>query len=117
MFLRCAVTPDDRLVFATMTGYSCTRTVGSEHSRRIVEAGPNDMWITQDGAYPYQIYPNASMLIGYACTRTTSSSRSPVRTFPATVLTDWRDYDVGTGTAMSLFSVPRAQLPGLERSR
>jgi hypothetical protein len=82
------VTPDDKLVFATMTGYSyisswhlngtvlsiakdpaCPKVPGDGTFRGIagvVGAGPNDMWMTYDGKYLYQIYGNASKLIGYA---------------------------------------------------
>jgi len=31
-----------------------------------VTSGPSDCWITADGAYLYQIYGNASALVGYA---------------------------------------------------
>jgi hypothetical protein len=31
-----------------------------------VSSGPSDMWMTPDGAYLYQIYGNASKLVGYA---------------------------------------------------
>jgi hypothetical protein len=31
-----------------------------------VGAAPNDMWMTPDGTYLYQMYPNASKLIGYS---------------------------------------------------
>jgi hypothetical protein len=31
-----------------------------------ISSRPNDIWITPDGAYVYQLYPNASMLVGYA---------------------------------------------------
>jgi hypothetical protein len=31
-----------------------------------VTSGPSDSWITSDGAYLYQIYGNASKLVGYA---------------------------------------------------
>jgi hypothetical protein len=31
-----------------------------------VSSGPSDNWITPDGAYLYQIYGNASKLVGYA---------------------------------------------------
>jgi hypothetical protein len=83
-----AITPDDRLVFATMTGYgyitswhlegnvlsiakdpACPTVPGDGTFRGlsgIVGSSPNDMWITPDGAYLYQIYPNASKLVGYA---------------------------------------------------
>jgi hypothetical protein len=82
------IAPDDRLVFATMTGYSyitswridgnvlsiakdpaCPPVPGDGTFRGIggiVGAGPNDMWMTPDGAYLYQIYGNASKLVGYA---------------------------------------------------
>jgi len=82
-----AITPDDNLVFATMTGYgyitswhlegnapsvakdpACAKVRGDGTFRGlggIVGAAPNDMWITPDGAYLYQMYPNASKLIGY----------------------------------------------------
>ena len=82
------ITPDDRLVFATMTGYGyitswhlegnvlriaqdpASPKVEGDGTFRglggIVGTGPNDMWLTPDGAYLYQIYGNASKLIGYA---------------------------------------------------
>ena len=82
------ITPDDRLVFATMTGYgyitswrldgnvlcvaadpACPTVRGDGTFRGlggIVGTGPNDMWLTPDGAYLYQIYGNAQQLIGYA---------------------------------------------------
>jgi hypothetical protein len=82
------ITPDDRLVFATMTGYgyisswrlegnvlriaqdpASPKVTGDGTFRGlggIVGSGPNDMWLTPDGAYLYQIYGNASKLIGYA---------------------------------------------------
>jgi hypothetical protein len=31
-----------------------------------VTSGPSDQWLSPDGAYLYQIYGNASKLIGYA---------------------------------------------------
>jgi hypothetical protein len=83
-----SITPDDRLVFATMTGYGyitswrldgnalsvakdpASPKVPGDGTFRglggIVGAAPNDIWMTPDGAYLYQIYPNASKLIGYA---------------------------------------------------
>jgi hypothetical protein len=82
------ITPDDRLVFATMTGYgyitswrlegnilsiakdpACPKPSGDGTFRglgNIVGASPSDMWMSPDGAYLYQIYPNASKVIGYA---------------------------------------------------
>jgi len=83
-----AITPDDGLVFATMTGYgyvtswrlqgnvlsvakdpACPKPAGDGTFRGlggIVGTSPSDMWMSPDGAYLYQIYPNASKLIGYA---------------------------------------------------
>jgi hypothetical protein len=84
-----AVSPDDKLVFATNFGYSnvssfringkgleiamdpaCPRVPGDGTFRALngtVSSGPSDNWITPDGAYLYQIYGNASKLVGYAC--------------------------------------------------
>jgi 6-phosphogluconolactonase (cycloisomerase 2 family) len=83
-----AVSPDDRLVFATNFGYSnlssfriddnvitiakdpaCPRVPGDGTFRAInltVSSGPSDSWMTADGKYLYQIYGNASKLVGYA---------------------------------------------------
>ncbi len=32
----------------------------------VVSSGPSDSWLSPDGAYLYQIYGNASKLVGYA---------------------------------------------------
>jgi hypothetical protein len=83
-----AITPDDRLVFTTNFGYSnmssyriegtdlaiardpaCPKVPGDGTFRAFngsVSSGPSDSWITPDGAYLYQIYGNASKLVGYA---------------------------------------------------
>jgi 6-phosphogluconolactonase (cycloisomerase 2 family) len=83
-----AISPDDRSVFATSFGYSnvssyhvdsdqvsiakdpaCPRVPGDGTFRAIngtVSSGPSDNWLTPDGAYLYQIYGNASKLVGYA---------------------------------------------------
>jgi len=83
-----AVSPDDRTVFATNFGYSnissyhingsvleiacdpaCPKVPGDGTARALngtVTSGPADNWITPDGAYLYQIYGNASKLVGYA---------------------------------------------------
>jgi 6-phosphogluconolactonase (cycloisomerase 2 family) len=83
-----AVSPDDRFVFATNFGYSyvssyrvdgaglsiakdpaCPKVPGDGTARGLnttVTSGPADSWITPDGAYLYQIYGNASKLVGYA---------------------------------------------------
>ena len=83
-----AITPDDRLIFATMTGYGyitswrlegnvlsiakdpATPKVPGDGTARglntTVTSGPSDNWVTPDGAFLYQIYGNAAKLIGYA---------------------------------------------------
>jgi 6-phosphogluconolactonase (cycloisomerase 2 family) len=82
------VSPDDRFVFATNFGYSyissyringkaleiakdpaCPKVPGDGTARALnttVTSGPSDNWVTADGAYLYQIYGNASKLVGYA---------------------------------------------------
>jgi len=83
-----AVSPDDRFVFTTNFGYSTIssyridgnvlsiakdpaspKVPGDGTFRAIngvVSSGPSDSWMTPDGAYLYQIYGNASTLVGYA---------------------------------------------------
>ena len=83
-----AVSPDDRFVFATNFGYSylssfridgnvvsvaqdpaCPKVPGDGTFRALngtVSSGPSDNWLSPDGAYLYQIYGNASTLVGYA---------------------------------------------------
>jgi 6-phosphogluconolactonase (cycloisomerase 2 family) len=83
-----AVSPNDRWVFTTNFGYSdissyridgnvlskakdpaSPRVPGDGTFRAIdgvVGSGPSDNWISPDGAYLYQIYGNASKLVGYA---------------------------------------------------
>jgi 6-phosphogluconolactonase (cycloisomerase 2 family) len=82
------VSPDDRTVYATNFGYSyissyhidgsglkiakdpaCAKVPGDGTARGLnttVTSGPSDNWISPDGAYLYQIYGNASTLVGYA---------------------------------------------------
>jgi 6-phosphogluconolactonase (cycloisomerase 2 family) len=83
-----AISPDDRSVFATLFGYSyissyridgtelvvakdpaCPKVPGDGTFRSLngnVNSGPADLWMTPDGAYLYEIYGNASKLVGYA---------------------------------------------------
>lgn len=83
-----AVSPDDRWVFATNFGYSdissfridgdvvslvhdaaCPKVPGDGTFRALngtVSSGPSDNWLTPDGCHLYQIYANASKLVGYA---------------------------------------------------
>jgi 6-phosphogluconolactonase (cycloisomerase 2 family) len=83
-----AVSPDDKWVFTTNFGYSyvtsyriegdvlsvakdpaCPKVHGDGNFRALngtVSSGPSDNWLSPDGAYLYQIYANASKLVGYA---------------------------------------------------
>ena len=83
-----AISPDDRSVFATSFGYSnissyhidgaevsiakdpaCPKVPGDGTFKAIngtVSSGPSDNWLTPDGTHLYQIYGNASKLVGYA---------------------------------------------------
>src|SRR5215472_2959466 len=83
-----AVSPDSEFVFATNFGYSyitsyrlnrkgleiakdpaCPKVPGDGTARGLnttVTSGPADNWVTPDGGFLYQIYGNASKLIGYA---------------------------------------------------
>jgi 6-phosphogluconolactonase (cycloisomerase 2 family) len=83
-----AVSPNDRWVFTTNFGYSdmssyhidgnklsiakdpASQKVPGDGTFRaidgVVSSGPSDSWISPDGAFLYQIYGNASKLLGYA---------------------------------------------------
>ncbi|MBO0834415.1 MAG: beta-propeller fold lactonase family protein [Actinobacteria bacterium] len=83
-----AVSPDDQWAFATNFGYgyvtsfrvdgntitvakdpACPKVPGDGTFRALngtVSSGPADNWLTPAGDYLYQIYPNASKLVGYA---------------------------------------------------
>jgi 6-phosphogluconolactonase (cycloisomerase 2 family) len=83
-----AITPDNRLVFATNFGYgnissywivdgklaiakdpACEAVPGDGTFRAVnglVSSGPSDNWLSPDGKHLYQIYGNASVLVGYA---------------------------------------------------
>ncbi len=85
-----AITPDNKQVFATLFGYSYVSSFKIENDvislnedpaadavpgdgtfkalDMVVSSGPNDSWISPDGKYFYQIYPNASRLISYRIT-------------------------------------------------
>ena len=83
-----AISPDDRFAFTTNFGYSnissyridanelaiardpaCPAVPGDGTFKAFngtVSSGPSDSWMTPDGSYLYQIYGNASKLVGYA---------------------------------------------------
>ncbi len=82
-----SITPDNKQVFATIFGYSYVSSYKIENGAlqiakdpaapaipgdgnfkaldMLVSSGPNDSWISPDGKYYYQLYPNASKLIAY----------------------------------------------------
>jgi hypothetical protein len=82
-----SISPDDQWAFATNFGYgyvtsfridgnvlsvvkdpACPKVPGDGSFRALngtVSSGPADNWLSPDGAYLYQLYPNASKLIGY----------------------------------------------------
>jgi hypothetical protein len=82
-----SISPDDRIVYAANFGYSyvtsffldgnvlsvakdpaCPPVPGNGRFRALngtVSSGPSDNWLTADGAYLYQLYGNASKLVGY----------------------------------------------------
>ena len=83
-----SVSPDDQFLFTANFGYSylssyrlngkgleiakdpaCPKVPGDGTARGLnstVTSGPSDNWLTPDGAFLYQIYGNASKLVGYA---------------------------------------------------
>jgi 6-phosphogluconolactonase (cycloisomerase 2 family) len=83
-----AVSPDDRSLYATNFGYSnissfhldggeisvakdpaCPKIRGDGTARGLcgdITSGPSDNWLSPDGTFLYQIYGNASRLVGYA---------------------------------------------------
>jgi len=99
-----SVSPDDRLVFCTNFGYSdittyhingkgleiakdpaCPKVPGDGTFRALcgdISSGPSDNWVSPDGAYLYQIYGNASKLVGYATQPDGSLSEVTSATIP-----------------------------------
>jgi 6-phosphogluconolactonase (cycloisomerase 2 family) len=83
-----SISPDDRSLYGTNFGYSnvssfhidggeisvvkdpaCPKVRGDGTARALcgdITSGPSDNWVTPDGAFLYQIYGNASRLVGYA---------------------------------------------------
>jgi len=83
-----AISPDDQWAFATNFGYgyltsyriegnvlsiakdpACPKVPGDGTFRALngtVSSGPSDNWLAPDGAYLYQLYPNAAKLVSYA---------------------------------------------------
>jgi len=101
-----AITPDNKQVFATVFGYSYVSGYKIESDAisvsqdpaadavpgdgtfkaldMVVSSGPNDSWISPDGKYFYQIYPNASKLISYKITGNGKLKKADTKDIPYT---------------------------------
>jgi len=101
-----AITPDNKQVFATVFGYSYVSSYKIENDAisvskdpaadavpgdgkfkaldMVVSSGPNDSWISPDGKYFYQIYPNDSKLISYKITGNGKLKKTDTKDIPYT---------------------------------
>ena len=101
-----AITPDNRQVYATVFGYSYVSSFKINNGNisvlqdpaagavpgdgtfkaldKVVSSGPNDSWISPDGNYFYQIYPNASKLIAYKINGSGKLNKTDTKTIPYT---------------------------------
>jgi 6-phosphogluconolactonase (cycloisomerase 2 family) len=99
-----AITPDNKQVFATVFGYSYVSSFKIENGiislnqdpaadpvpgdgtfkalNMVVSSGPNDSWLSPDGAFFYQIYPNASQLISYRISENGTLNKEDTKTIP-----------------------------------
>ncbi len=99
-----AITPDNKQVYTTEFGYSYVSSFKIDNgviSRNedpaadpvpgdgtfkaldmVVSSGPNDNWISPDGKYFYQIYPNASKLISYNITESGKLNKTDTEAIP-----------------------------------
>ncbi len=99
-----AITPDNKQLFATVFGYSYVSSFKIENGAislnedpaadpvpgdgtfkaldMVVSSGPNDNWISPDGKYFYQIYPNASKLISYNITESGKLNKTDTEAIP-----------------------------------
>jgi 6-phosphogluconolactonase (cycloisomerase 2 family) len=98
------ITPDNKQIFATVFGYSYVSSFKIENGiislnqdpaadpvpgdgtfkalNMVVSSGPNDSWLSPDGAYFYQIYPNASQLIAYKVNGNGKLDKLDTKTIP-----------------------------------
>lgn len=99
-----AITPDNKQVFATVFGYSYVSSYKIDNGvisvnqdpaadpvpgdgtfkalNMVVSSGPNDSWLSPDGAWFYQIYPNASQLIAYKVTENGKLNKTDTKAIP-----------------------------------
>lgn len=99
-----SITPDNKQVFVTVFGYSYVSSYKIENGalqinkdpaapavagdgsykaiNMQVSSGPSDSWISPDGKYFYQIYPNASKLITYKINNNGSLDNIDTRDIP-----------------------------------
>lgn len=100
------ITPDNRQVYATAFGYSYVSSFKIDNGNisvqqdpaadavpgdgtfkaldNVVSSGPNDSWLSPDGKYFYQIYPNASKLIGYRTNADGKLNKIDIKAIPYT---------------------------------
>ena len=101
-----AISPDNREVYTTDFGYSYVSSFTINNRAlsvdadpaaapvpgdgtfkaldKVVSSGPNDNWLSPDGNYFYQIYPNASKLIGYKTTGNGKLQKIDTKAIPYT---------------------------------
>lgn len=111
-----AITPDNKQVFATVFGYSYVSSFKIDNGvislnqdpaadpvpgdgtfkalNMVVSSGPNDNWISPDGKYFYQIYPNASKLISYKITANGKLQKRDTKMIPYTSPQGLAGFDV-----------------------
>ena len=99
-----AIAPDNRQVFATVFGYSYVSSFRIDNGvislnqdpaadpvpgdgtfkalNMVVSSGPNDSWLSPDGAFFYQIYPNASQLISYRISENGTLKKEDTKAIP-----------------------------------
>ncbi len=101
-----AISPDNRQVYATVFGYSYVSSFKIDNGNisvhkdpaadavpgdgtfkaldKVVSSGPNDNWLSPDGKYFYQIYPNASKLIAYRTNQNGQLNKMDTKAIPYT---------------------------------
>lgn len=101
-----AITPDNKQIFATVFGFSYVTSYKLENGKleiakdpaapavpgdgtykaldMLVSSGPSDSWISPDGQYYYQLYSNASKMIGYKINKDGSLKEIDTQKIPYT---------------------------------
>lgn len=101
-----AITPDNKQIFAAVFGYSYVTSYKLENGKleiakdpasktvpgdgkfkaldMLVSSAPSDNWVSPDGQYYYQIYPNASKMIAYKINKDGSLKEVDTQKIPYT---------------------------------